>query len=250
MTVGASIAITMGMAPWVTADVVDASERFRIQLEGGPVWQTRNDIQIPNDATATRFSLTELGKGPSPSLRLTVDWNLNRKHALRLLLAPLTIRASGTFGEDVVFQGRTYTAGSDVEGTYRFNSWRLTYRYRLAGGPSWALRIGATAKVRDAEVRLEQGDVSSSDTNVGVVPLFHIDAGYRFNDRWAVVADSDLAAAPQGRAIDAAFLVNYQAGRKWDFSFGYRTLEGGADNDDVYTFAWLHYAVAAVGYSF
>jgi hypothetical protein len=28
------------------------------------------------------------------------------------------------------------------------------------------------------------------------------------------------------------------------------TLEGGSDNDDVYTFAWLHYALAKIGYSF
>lgn len=27
-------------------------------------------------------------------------------------------------------------------------------------------------------------------------------------------------------------------------------LEGGSDNDDVYTFAWLHYGVFALAYSF
>lgn len=31
---------------------------------------------------------------------------------------------------------------------------------------------------------------------------------------------------------------------------GYRTLEGGADNDSLYTFAWLHYAVVGLGYRF
>jgi hypothetical protein len=30
------------------------------------------------------------------------------------------------------------------------------------------------------------------------------------------------------------------------FRIGYRTVEGGADNDEVYNFAWLHYAVAGV----
>jgi hypothetical protein len=31
-----------------------------------------------------------------------------------------------------------------------------------------------------------------------------------------------------------------------DLDLGYRLLEGGADNDEVYAFAFFHYAVAGV----
>ena len=31
-------------------------------------------------------------------------------------------------------------------------------------------------------------------------------------------------------------------GDAWTLTAGYRTVEGGADVDEVYTFAWLHYA--------
>lgn len=31
-----------------------------IEQEGGPVWQSYNDVEIPNDGTATRFSLSNL----------------------------------------------------------------------------------------------------------------------------------------------------------------------------------------------
>ena len=31
---------------------------------------------------------------------------------------------------------------------------------------------------------------------------------------------------------------------------GYRMVEGGADNDEVYSFAWFHYVVAGLGMSF
>jgi hypothetical protein len=31
---------------------------------------------------------------------------------------------------------------------------------------------------------------------------------------------------------------------------GYRMVEGGADNDEVYTFAWFHYAVVGLGLAF
>ena len=42
-----------------------------IELEAGPVWQSRNDVQIPNTDAGTRFSLVDLaGKGPLPAARL------------------------------------------------------------------------------------------------------------------------------------------------------------------------------------
>jgi hypothetical protein len=33
-------------------------------------------------------------------------------------------------------------------------------------------------------------------------------------------------------------------------AFGYRTIEGGADVDQVYTFAWINAAVVRVGVGF
>jgi hypothetical protein len=33
---------------------------WTIQLEGGPIWQSYNDVEIPNDGSATRFSLFDL----------------------------------------------------------------------------------------------------------------------------------------------------------------------------------------------
>ena len=50
--------------------------------------------------------------------------------------------------------------------------------------------------------------------------------------------------------LDVALKVRYDFTPHWHASLGYRTLEGGADNDEVYTFAWLHYALAEVGYQF
>lgn len=37
-------------------------------------------------------------------------------------------------------------------------------------------------------------------------------------------------------------------GLAWEV--GYRTVEGGADVEEVYNFAWLHYAVTSVRISF
>ena len=42
-----------------------------------------------------------------------------------------------------------------------------------------------------------------------------------------------------GRAVDAALTAQYHFDSGGYAAGGYRTLEGGADNYDVYTFAWL-----------
>ena len=54
--------------------------------------------------------------------------------------------------------------------------------------------------------------------------------------------DLDGLFAPQGRAIDLALFVERKLeAQGYSFLGGYRTVEGGADNDQVYNFAWLHY---------
>ncbi len=53
-----------------------------------------------------------------------------------------------------------------------------------------------------------------------------------------------------GRAVDVALTVSHEFDSGWYAAAGYRTLEGGADNDEVYTFAWLHYAQIDLGYRF
>jgi hypothetical protein len=32
------------------------ASRFIVEVEGGPVWQSYNNVEIPNDGTATRFA--------------------------------------------------------------------------------------------------------------------------------------------------------------------------------------------------
>ncbi len=46
----------------------------------------------------------------------------------------------------------------------------------------------------------------------------------------------------RGGAEDVLAAVLVQAGERVDGFIGYRILEGGADNDKVYSFALIHYA--------
>lgn len=224
-----------------------AQRSFLVELEGGPVWQSQNDVQIPNDASGTRFSLVDvIGKGPWPAFRFYATWNLSDKHGLRVLLAPLSVTESTTLTDPLDFNGSTFPAGQPTEATYKFNSWRLSYRYRFHHGDQWTWWIGFTAKIRDAKISLAQSTVASEKTDVGFVPLLHLAADWRFGGRWSLDLDADALAGGPGRAVDASLKLRYRLGDRWSLAGGYRTVEGGADVDEVYNFAWLHYAVMSV----
>lgn len=221
--------------------------RFVVELEGGPAWQTRNDVEIPNDGSATRFSLSELaGAGPWPAGRLYVTWNVAERHGIRLLLAPFSLTETGVSEQAISFAGETYASGLPIEGTYTFNSYRLGYRYRFHQGARWTWWLGVTAKIRDATIALQQGATSSRKDDLGFVPLLHLAADWRAADRWSLRLDTEGLGGGPGRAIDAAAELAYDLDDRWEVQLGYRTVEGGADVDEVYNFAWLHYAVASV----
>jgi hypothetical protein len=223
--------------------------RFVVELEAGPAWQSYNDVEIPNDGTATRFSLYDLaGGGPWPAGRLYVTWNISERHGIRLLAAPFSLTETGTPDQAIRFAGGDYRAGEPATATYTFNSYRLTYRYLLHAGDRSTVRIGATAKVRDAVISLEQGATATRKTDLGFVPLLHLAADWQVGDRWGVVLDVDALAGGPGRAIDAALSLQRDLGQHWSLRAGYRTVEGGADVDEVYTFAWLHYATIALAW--
>jgi len=244
---GTAIVGGLIVAAPVRAQETRPTPRLAIELEAGPVWQSRNAVQIPNDESATRFSLVPLvGKGPWPAVRGYATWNVNARHALRLLVAPLSIRESGTLSRSIQFAGASYAPGAPVDAEYTFNSYRLTYRYRVwegAGSTAW---VGFTAKVRDATVALEQGASASRKDDLGFVPLLHLAGEWRMTPRWLATADADALAGGPGRAEDVAVKLGYRATPRLSWHVGYRMVEGGADVPAAYSFAWLHYAVASI----
>ncbi len=244
--ISSSIVRVVGLIVMTAGAAAADTPEFILELEAGPVWQTSNDVQVPNDATGTRFSLQELvGSGPLPAGRLYLTWNLDDRHGLRLLLAPLSYTETGTFDAPVDFAGASYEPGVPTGATYQFNSWRLSYRYRFHDGERWQLWVGATAKIRDAKIELRQGDITSQDDDLGFVPLAHFAADLRMAERWHATFDIDALAGGPGRAIDAALKIAYDVNERWTVTAGYRTVEGGADVDEVYNFAWFNAAVVS-----
>lgn len=227
----------------VLAQPVAASDRFGIGIEFGGVGFSRNDARIPGD-DGTRYDVTRATDVEVvPFARLSGHWHIDERHSVHVVYAPLRITGTGTLAQDTRFEGESFQTGP-VDGVYQFNAYKLTYRYTFAGRGSWRWGAGFTGVVRDAEIGLRQGTTTASNDNVGFVPTLHLTGRYRFDDRWALRLELDGLAGGPGRLYDVAVKLDRTLSDRWQLSAGYRTLEGGADTDSVYNFAWLHYAAA------
>lgn len=232
------------------AQVSDTTS-FRFEIETGAAWLSRNDVQIPNNEMGTRFSIADLVPNePTPAFRFYFTWNINERHGLRVLLAPYKIKDAVFPTEPIRFADAPYVADIATEVTYKFNSWRLGYRYRAIDRPSFKGWVGFTGKIRDAKIELKQPNVTASDSDFGFVPLLHLGFDYSFAERWGLLFDVDALAGGPGRAIDGSLELHFQYNPNLSFSAGYRTLEGGADIDRLYNFAWLNFGVISVLYDF
>jgi hypothetical protein len=236
-----SLALTMFAPKAVSAD-------WTVGLESGIVLSGYNDIQIPNN-TGTKLSLTDdLSTDTKPFARLTVEYSFRDRHTLSALFAPLSLRANGQIDQEVLFDETRFPGGSDFNALYKFNSYRLTYRYALHRSNSLSVGLGFTGKIRDAAVVLEAAGMRDEYTNVGFVPLLNFKLEYNLANRFSAILAGDALASPggQGRAEDVSAMIHYQVNKSFRLKAGYRVLEGGADVDDVYSFALLHYVAAGI----
>ncbi len=226
-----------------------AAARWNVDLEAGPVFSGYNDVRIPGDS-GTLFSLVDdFDAQVALGFRARVSKTFGDRHWVSAMFAPLRVWSQGSSGRDLSFAGRQFSAGSDLFALYRFDSYRLTYRYGLVRTRLFRFDVGLTAKVRDAEISLEYRTVmlpGAKKTNTGFVPLVSFLAQWQFAPRVGLVLDGDALGVPQGRAEDVTAALQFGIGNRVDIRIGYRVLEGGSDVDEVYGFALFHYAVAGV----
>jgi hypothetical protein len=227
------------MTAWLTVAFAQTS----FDLESGLVSNAMNDVGIPGD-TGTRFSLTEdLSSDAQAFLRLRVSHTFGEKHTFSVLYAPLEVKASGRSDKTIDFAGVTFPANENLNAIYMFNSYRLTYRYDFIQTTANEFGMGLTAKIRDAKIALEGNGLSGEKTNVGFVPIINFRYRHYFSDKFSFLLEGDALAAPQGRAEDVLLAATYSINPKLSLKAGYRILEGGSDNDEVYGFALFNYAV-------
>lgn len=221
-----------------------------IDLESGFVFTGYNDVRIPGDE-GTKFSLKDdLNPKTKHFYRTRLNYTSMSRHTFSLLYAPLETKSYSNIANDILFEGVVFPANSKIEGTYKFNSYRLTYRYEIVKKTRLDFGLGITAKIRDAKITLSTPGLIADKANVGFVPLINFRLMWKVSDKFGFLLDGDALAAPQGRAEDVLIAAIYNLSENISIRAGYRILEGGADNDAVYNFALFHYASAGFSYTF
>lgn len=221
-----------------------------IDFETGLVSTGYNNVRIPGDK-GTRFSLKDnLIPKSEFFYRIRLNYTIKSRHTISLLYAPLETKSKGSATKDIFFEGVVFPANTELTGIYKFNSYRLTYRYDIVQKPRLEFGLGLTAKIRDAKIALSSAGLESEKTNLGFVPIINFRLLWNIGNKFGLLLDGDALAAPQGRAEDVLIAATYKLSDNLSVRAGYRILEGGADNDVVYNFALFHYASVGLSYSF
>lgn len=226
-----------------------ATSQFIGEVEGSLVTSGYNEIRIPGDKGTFFDAGKDFNFDTQFAYRLRAGIRI-KKHNFFALYAPLKVEYTGNFDKTVLFNNATFLANTDSKVEYQFNSYRLTYRYDFVDNGKWRFGLGFTAKIRDAYIKVIQGSISDTKSNTGFVPIINLMAFRKFGNVSGIIIEGDGLVASQGRAFDFQASVPFFIKDNFGIKIGYRLLEGGADNDEVYNFTWINYYQAGIFYNF
>ena len=230
---------------------IKAQSELEIRVMPQVVFGTRNTIQRPNDE-GTRIYFNNDFKRKNDAVfspRFELEYSNKRHHAIATA-ALLTDKFEGIAKENILYDGVVFNSGSNIDAVYRFNTYRLGYRYRLVDRPKFIFELGATILLREAFVSLEDNIRKSKFSNVGVAPLLSYRVEWKVTEPMSLLSYGDAFAVKAGRAEDIFAGAKYKFNQNWSAMLGYRLLEGGSDSDKVYTMATFHFISLGVGFKF
>src|SRR5438309_144419 len=115
---------------------ISVSAQSIIDFETGTVFTGYNNVRIPGDV-GTYFSLKDdLKANAQIFYRVRASYVIKSRHTLSLLYAPLETKSEGSVANDIFFEGVSFPASTQLVGKYKFNSYRLTYRYDIVHKPT------------------------------------------------------------------------------------------------------------------
>jgi hypothetical protein len=225
----------------VSVAVLPADDGF-IDIEAGLAFTGYNDVRIPSESGTMVSLKTDTVPDPAFALRVRIGYAFGERHTVFALAAPLLVRGSGITDRELIYFGATFPAGTELESTYRFDSYRLSYRYLFIDGNSFSLAAGLTAKLRSADISLMSDTAYARRSDLGVVPLISFMAEWKLVPQLSLLIDGDALVTPFGRAEDVLAALQYRPSDSVAYRLGYRILEGGSEaGGSVYTFALFHY---------
>lgn len=227
--------------------VTKGYSQISTDIETGIVNVNRNDASSSwknsfgdlNGLDGTLFSYANDFNNPIKPLfrfRASYTFGKSKKHFLSFLATPVQYKTEGILNNPITFNSNVFEANQKTEGFYKFNGYRLTYRYYFVQRDDLILGLGITLNLRDAEFSLKQGSKYERNYNRGLVPLINTYLNYKFTDKIGVLVDGDVFYVDKtGGAIDYLTGFNYTLNKNISFKTGYRFFSGvGSEKGNVY----------------
>ena len=216
-------------------------------IETGIIKVNRNDASSSwknsfgdlNGTDGTLFSYANDFNNPVKPLfrfRASYTFGKSKKQVLSFLAAPVQYKTEGILKNPITFNSTVFEANQQTEGFYKFNGYRLTYRYNFIQRDDLVLGLGLTLNLRDAEFSLKQGSKYERNYNRGLVPLINTYVNYKFIDKLGILVDGDVFYVDNtGGAIDFLTGFIYTLNKNVSFKTGYRFFSGvGSEKGNVY----------------
>ncbi|GAA4471068.1 hypothetical protein GCM10023189_60890 [Nibrella saemangeumensis] len=190
----------------------------------------------PYNAFGSNFQIK-----PVLNLRGRLGYTVNDRHTFFVTVAPLLIKSvsKAPLAEPVRFEDLTIPAGQTLTTRYKFNGYRLTYRYNFIRTEKLRLAVGLTGNIRDAYIEVSDGTQTRRFSDLGIVPLLNVYANFQ-PGRLGLLLEGDGLVSPYGRAEDFFGGLTYALAPKTKLKAGYRILEGGGDSNNFYNFSIFH----------
>ena len=185
--------------------------QFKLDLESGAIFSSPyNLVRIPGNTGTTIDLAKDLQVQATWYYRVRVGYTFNDRHTVSLLFSPQTVNSSGIINRDVDFSGTTFRAGSSLESSYKFNNYRLTYRYDLVRQEKLRFGLGLTAFIRDADIVLTAAGNSTNKPDIGFVPLLNYYLQWNPTGRLLLISEADASYIPIGQAFDVFAGLGYR----------------------------------------
>lgn len=229
-----------------------AQSEWELRLMPQIAFGGRNTIQRPNNAEGTRVALnSEFNRKNAANFspRFELEYTYKRHHFLGTV-ALVNDKFDGMSAHDIRYDNELFIAGENIDTKYKFNTYRIGYRYRLVNNTRFALELGATILFRDAYISMQDVNKKAKFSNFGVAPLLSYFIEWKAAERLSLLSYGDAFGIKVGRAEDIFAGAKYQITPRISALAGYRLLEGGSDGDEVYTMAAFHFLSLGVGFKF
>jgi hypothetical protein len=227
MVVLAAVIVLLGAGP-AAAQVFEAEGRYWFtDLEGS--------AKIDNGVDGTRFDFEDdldLDAEGLPELRVSLGLGNAR---FRLAYATATFEGDGTLSQTIVFEGRTFTAGTRVESEFELHYARFAWIWTPTIIPG-VLRAGPMFELKGflADVSLESPGVREAAEVPLVLPTIGVATDVSVGPVQVFGEVSGLPAGDYGYLVDGEAGVRVMPLPLLALSAGYRIFDARAGDDDDY----------------